>query len=75
MDYTIRFQNTGTDTAFLVVVTDTLPATLDHRTFRNREPRLTRSRSTSAQDAYSNGAFRTSCCRIATSTSPGAMVY
>ncbi len=29
IDYTIRFQNTGTDTAFNVVVTDTLPATLD----------------------------------------------
>ena len=29
IDYTIRFQNTGTDTAFTVIVTDTLPATLD----------------------------------------------
>ncbi len=29
IDYTIRFQNTGTDTAFNVVITDTLPATLD----------------------------------------------
>ncbi len=29
VDYTIRFQNTGTDTAFTVVITDTLPATLD----------------------------------------------
>jgi len=29
LDYTIRFQNTGTDTAFTVVITDTLPATLD----------------------------------------------
>lgn len=29
IDYTIHFQNTGTDTAFMVVVTDTLPATLD----------------------------------------------
>ncbi|MBK8228272.1 MAG: DUF11 domain-containing protein [Flavobacteriales bacterium] len=29
IDYTIRFQNTGTDTAFTVVITDTLPATLD----------------------------------------------
>jgi uncharacterized repeat protein (TIGR01451 family) len=29
IDYTIRFQNTGTDTAFMVVITDTLPATLD----------------------------------------------
>ncbi|MBK6543524.1 MAG: DUF11 domain-containing protein [Flavobacteriales bacterium] len=28
LDYTIRFQNTGTDTAFTVVVTDTLPAEL-----------------------------------------------
>lgn len=32
IDYTIRFQNTGTDTAFNVVVTDTLPATLDPAT-------------------------------------------
>jgi uncharacterized repeat protein (TIGR01451 family) len=29
IDYTIRFQNTGTDTAFNVVITDTLPANLD----------------------------------------------
>ncbi|MCW5898018.1 MAG: DUF11 domain-containing protein [Flavobacteriales bacterium] len=29
VDYTIRFQNTGTDTAFNVVITDTLPANLD----------------------------------------------
>jgi hypothetical protein len=29
IDYSIRFQNTGTDTAFSVVITDTLPATLD----------------------------------------------
>ena len=29
LDYTIHFQNTGTDTAFTVVVTDTLPAELD----------------------------------------------
>ncbi len=29
IDYTIRFQNTGTDTAFTVVITDTLPANLD----------------------------------------------
>ena len=33
IDYTIRFQNTGTDTAFTVVVTDTLPATLDIASF------------------------------------------
>ncbi|MBK9762602.1 MAG: DUF11 domain-containing protein [Flavobacteriales bacterium] len=26
VDYTIRFQNTGTDTAFNVVITDTLPS-------------------------------------------------
>lgn len=32
IDYTLHFQNTGTDTAFLVVVTDTLPATLDPAT-------------------------------------------
>lgn len=29
IDYTVRFQNTGTDTAFTVVITDTLPAELD----------------------------------------------
>lgn len=29
VDYTIRIQNTGTDTAFHVIVTDTLPASLD----------------------------------------------
>ncbi|HRO99949.1 MAG TPA: hypothetical protein PLN54_10990, partial [Flavobacteriales bacterium] len=29
IDYTIRFQNTGTDTAFNVLVTDTLPNELD----------------------------------------------
>jgi hypothetical protein len=29
LDYLIRFQNTGTDTAFKVVVVDTLPANLD----------------------------------------------
>ncbi|HRH37875.1 MAG TPA: hypothetical protein PK760_05990, partial [Flavobacteriales bacterium] len=34
IDYTINFQNTGTDTAFTVVVTDTLPATLDPSTLR-----------------------------------------
>ena len=32
IDYTIRFQNTGTDTAFNVVITDTLPANLDPST-------------------------------------------
>jgi uncharacterized repeat protein (TIGR01451 family) len=32
VDYTIRFQNTGTDTAFTVVITDTLPGTLDPAT-------------------------------------------
>ena len=32
IDYTIRFQNTGTDTAFNVLITDTLPATLDPAT-------------------------------------------
>ena len=32
VDYVIRFQNTGTDTAFNVVVTDTLPSTLDPAT-------------------------------------------
>jgi len=34
IDYTIRFQNTGTDTAFLVVITDTLPQHLDPATIR-----------------------------------------
>jgi uncharacterized repeat protein (TIGR01451 family) len=29
IDYVIRFQNTGTDTAFNVIITDTLPTTLD----------------------------------------------
>ncbi len=29
LDYTIRFQNTGTDTAFTVVVRDTMPESLD----------------------------------------------
>ncbi len=29
IDYIIRFQNTGTDTAFNVIITDTLPETLD----------------------------------------------
>ncbi len=33
IDYVIRFQNTGTDTAFTVVVTDTLEADLDMATF------------------------------------------
>lgn len=33
LDYTIRFQNTGTDTAFTVVVRDTLPLDVDTRTF------------------------------------------
>ncbi len=34
LDYTIQFQNTGNDTAFFVVITDTLPSTLDPLTFR-----------------------------------------
>ena len=34
LDYTIRFQNTGNDTAFQVVVVDTLSADLDLATFR-----------------------------------------
>lgn len=33
LDYTIQFQNTGTDTAFTVVVTDTLDAALDMARF------------------------------------------
>ena len=33
LDYTIRFQNTGTDTAFTVSITDTLDADLDMSTF------------------------------------------
>ena len=32
IDYVIRFQNTGTDTAFTVVITDTLPTNLDPAT-------------------------------------------
>ncbi len=34
LDYTIHFQNTGTDTAFTVVVTDTLDATLNMASFQ-----------------------------------------
>ncbi len=34
IDYTIRFQNTGTDTAFNIVVTDTLPLRLDPATIQ-----------------------------------------
>jgi uncharacterized repeat protein (TIGR01451 family) len=34
LDYKIRFQNTGNDTAFTVVIRDTLPAWLDVATFR-----------------------------------------
>lgn len=34
IDYTIQFQNTGTDTAFTVVVTDTISAALDLATFQ-----------------------------------------
>ncbi len=34
LDYTIHFQNTGTDTAFTVVVTDTLDAALDMGSFQ-----------------------------------------
>ena len=33
LDYRIRFQNTGNDTAYNIVVTDTLPAGLDISTF------------------------------------------
>lgn len=33
IDYVIRFQNTGTDTAFTVVITDTLEAELDMATY------------------------------------------
>lgn len=33
LDYTIRFQNTGTDTAFNIVVIDTLPPDVDVLTF------------------------------------------
>ena len=35
IDYTIRFQNTGSDTAYRVVVIDTLDVSLDARTIRN----------------------------------------
>ncbi|HRH71210.1 MAG TPA: T9SS type A sorting domain-containing protein [Flavobacteriales bacterium] len=34
IDYTIRFQNTGTDTAFTVVISDTLEAVLDPASLR-----------------------------------------
>lgn len=34
IDYLIRFQNTGTDTAFTVVVRDTLPSSLDPMSIR-----------------------------------------
>ncbi|MEO8589106.1 MAG: hypothetical protein ABI432_07055 [Flavobacteriales bacterium] len=34
LDYTIRFQNTGTDSAITVLVTDTLPATVDITSFQ-----------------------------------------
>ena len=34
LDYTIHFQNSGTDTAFFVIVVDTLPQELDITTFR-----------------------------------------
>ncbi len=34
IDYLIRFQNTGTDTAFTVVITDTLAAELDMASFQ-----------------------------------------
>jgi len=34
IEYTIRFQNTGTDTAFRVLLTDILPPQLDVSTFR-----------------------------------------
>jgi uncharacterized repeat protein (TIGR01451 family) len=34
LDYKIRFQNTGTDTAFTVAIRDTLPEWLDVATFR-----------------------------------------
>ncbi|MEI6412305.1 MAG: hypothetical protein WCR52_23140 [Bacteroidota bacterium] len=36
LDYTVRFQNTGNDTAFLVVVRDTLSSDLDPSTFMMR---------------------------------------
>jgi len=34
IEYRVRFQNTGNDTAFLVLILDTLPATLDPATIR-----------------------------------------
>jgi len=34
LDYTIHFQNSGNDTAFFVIVVDTLPVELDITTFR-----------------------------------------
>jgi uncharacterized repeat protein (TIGR01451 family) len=49
IDYTIRFQNTGNDTAFFVVITDTLPSTLDPATFLNGAASHTHSVSLSGQ--------------------------
>ena len=34
LDYTIRFQNKGNDTAFIVIIRDTLSPNLDHSTFQ-----------------------------------------
>lgn len=36
MNYTIRFQNTGSDTAYKVVIVDTLPAEMDVSSFKAR---------------------------------------
>lgn len=33
LDYTVRFQNTGTDTAFTVIIRDTISASMDRSTF------------------------------------------
>jgi len=49
IDYTIRFQNTGTDTAFFVVITDTLPSALDPATFLSMAASHTHSVSLSGQ--------------------------
>lgn len=67
LQYTIHFQNTGTDTAFTVVVSDTLPAAVDMGTFEQGLPRIP-SPSTSSRTARCTGRSRTSCCLTAPRT-------
>ena len=52
LTYTIRFQNTGTDTAFNIVIRDTLDSNLDWNTFRP----LDASHAFQTQIDYDNGA-------------------